>query len=74
MTTYNQIKVAQRLLGAMIAFGFGMSLWPSLVVPDRAVAHYAAFEQKYKGRAETRDVAFQKGLLLIPAMARTRQL
>jgi TolA-binding protein len=31
---------------------------------DKAVAHYAAFEKQYKGRAETRDVAFQKAMLL----------
>ncbi len=31
---------------------------------DRAVAHFAAFEKQYKGRPETRDIAFQKATLL----------
>src|SRR2546425_12975349 len=32
---------------------------------DKAVAHYAAYEKQFKGRPETRDIAFQKGLLLL---------
>jgi TolA-binding protein len=32
---------------------------------DKAVAHYAAYEKQFKGRAETRDIAFQKALLLL---------
>jgi TolA-binding protein len=33
--------------------------------PDKAVAHYATYEKQWKGRPETRDIAFQKGLLLL---------
>lgn len=33
--------------------------------PDRAVVHYATYEKQFKGRPETRDIAFQKGLLLM---------
>jgi outer membrane protein assembly factor BamD (BamD/ComL family) len=32
---------------------------------DKAVAHYAAYEKQFKGRPETRDIAFQKGLLML---------